>query len=175
MVALKRKPQTIAFVVLIISFLIYSLNLQNITHTTEQVNTKGMGLTEFSTMLFSMLSILTFLNSFPHRKRVNVPMLVIFFGMQGIIVFCDRFYYSKIQARIVAEITAGNNVGKWLADNAYLYKAYKMLDLHTIFVCVTIALVALLPIYSKLLRKINTSIEVEGNEDMKEIEIANEN
>ena len=175
MVALKRKPQTIAFLVLVITFLLYSLNLRNVSDTTAQINTKGMGLTGFATMLFSMLSILTFLNSFPHRKRVNVPMLVTFFIMQGIVIFCDGYYVSSIEKRIALEISSGNDVVAWLAKNAYVYKAYKMLGAHEIFVIVTIALVVLLPVYSKLLKKINTSIEVEGNEGMGEIEIANEN
>ena len=174
MVALKRKPQTIAFIVLVVSFLIYSLNLRNISDTT-QINTTGMGLTGFATMLFSMLSLLTFLNSFPHRKRVNVPMLVLFFIMQGIIIFCDNYYLSKINWRIAGEISAGNDVVAWLAKNAYVYKAYNMLNTHMVFVIVTIALVVLLPLYSKLLRKVKTSIDVEGNENMGEIEIASEN
>jgi len=175
LVALKRKPQTIAFVVLIVSFLIYSLNLRNISDTTAQINTKGMGLTGFATMLFSMLSLLTFLNSFPHRKNVNIPMLVMFFAMQGIILFCDNFYLGKINARIAVEIAGGNDVVSWLAKNMYVYKAYRMLNTHIWFVVATIALVVLLPVYSKLLKKINTSIDVAGNEGMGEIEIANEN
>ena len=174
MVALKRKPQTIAFLVLVITFLIYSLNLRNVSDTTAQIKTTGMGLTGFATMLFSMLSLLTFLNSFPHRKRVNVPMLVLFFIMQGIIIFCEYYYLSKIEWRIAAEISAGNDVVAWLAKNAYVYKAYNMLNTHVICVIVTIALVVLLPGYSKLLKKINTSIDVEGNEGMGEIEIADE-
>ena len=175
MVALKRKPQTIAFIVLVVSFLIYSLNLRNVSDTTAQINTTGMGLTGFATMLFSMLSLLTFLNSFPHRKRVNIPMLVLFFIMQGIIIFCDNYYLSKINWRIAGEISAGNDVVAWLAKNAYVYKAYNMLNTHMVFVIVTIALVVLLPLYSKLLRKVKTSIDVEDNENMGEIEIASEN
>ena len=174
MVALKRKPQTIAFIVLIVSFLIYSLNLRNISDTTAQINTTGMGLTGFATMLFSMLSLLTFLNSFPHRKNVNVPMLVLFFLMQGIIIFCDFYYLSKINWRIANEIAAGNDVVAWLAKNAYVYKAYKMLNTHIGFVIATLALVVLLPVYSKLLKKVKTSIDVAGNEGMGEIEIAGE-
>ena len=175
MVALKRKPQTIAFVMLVITFLLYSLNLRNVSDTTAQINTTGMGLTGFATMLFSMLSLLTFLNSFPHRKNVNVPMLVLFFLMQGIIVFCDEYYLSKINWRIAGEIAAGNDVVAWLVKNAYVYKAYKMLNTHVIFVIATIVLVVLLPVYSKLLKKIKTSIEVEGNEELGEIEIAKDN
>ena len=63
----------------------------------------------------------------------------------------------------------------WLAKNMYVYKAYRMLNTHIWFVVATIALVVLLPVYSKLLKKINTSIDVAGNEGMGEIEIANEN
>ena len=175
MVALKRKPQTIAFIVLVISFLIYSLNLRNISDTTAQINTTGMGLTGFATMLFSMLSLLTFLNSFPHRKKANMPMLVLFFIMQGIIIGCDFYYQSKINWRIAGEIAAGNDVVAWLVKNVYVYKAYNMLKIHVGFVIATLVLVALLPVYSKLLKKIKTSIDVEGNEGMGDIEIAGDN
>lgn len=173
-VALKRKPQTIALVVLVVSFLVYALNLRNISDTTAQINTTGMGLTGFATMLFSMLSFLTFLNSFPHRKKVNIPMLVLFFCMQGIIIFCDNYYLERISARIRSEMEAGNDVGAWLVKNEFIMKAYNMLNTHMIFVIVTVALVALLPVYSKLLRKINTSIDVAGNDEMGAIEISSE-
>ena len=39
---------------------------------------------------------------------------------------------------------------------------------------ITVALVALLPVYSKMLRRINTNIEVEGNSDMGKIDISGE-
>ena len=53
----------------------------------------------------------------------------------------------------------------------YIQEAYDMLGLHMILMIVTAALVALLPVYRKLLKKINTSIAVEYSEDMAEIEI----
>ena len=81
MVALKRKPQTIALIFLAVTFLIYSLNLRMVSDTTARINMKGMGLAGFATMLFSMLSFVCFLNTFPHRKKVNIPMLVIFFAI----------------------------------------------------------------------------------------------
>ena len=46
-----------------------------------------------------------------------------------------------------------------------------MLSLHMILMFVTAALVALLPVYRKLLKKINTSVAVEYSDDMAEIEI----
>ena len=50
----------------------------------------------------------------------------------------------------------------------------KMLNVHRIMLIVGVALVALLPVYSKLLRKINTSIEVAENKDMGTIDISGE-
>ena len=56
-VGLKRKPQTIALIVLVIGFLYYSLNLTQISNTTAKIQGSGMGLCGFVTMLFSMLSL----------------------------------------------------------------------------------------------------------------------
>ncbi|MBR1861287.1 MAG: hypothetical protein IJ796_05450 [Lachnospiraceae bacterium] len=171
MVALKRKPQTIPMIVLIVTFLIYSLNLRIISDTTARINMTGMGLAGFVTMLLSILSFVCFLNAFPHRKPVNVPMLVLFFIMQIIIGVCNRYYLSKITLAIVNE---GAKAADMLKKNLFIAKAYKMLGVHFIFLIITVALVALLPLYSKLLRKIKTSIDVAGNESMGEIEISSE-
>ena len=61
-----------------------------------------------------------------------------------------------------------------LVKNPFILKALKMLNVHFIFIVITVALVALLPLYSKLLRKIKTSIDVAGNDQMGAIEISNE-
>ena len=45
---------------------------------------------------------------------------------------------------------------------------------HRILLIIGAALFALLPVYSKLLRKINTSIEVAENKDMGTIDISGE-
>ena len=46
-----------------------------------------------------------------------------------------------------------------------------MLNAHMVMTIVSAALVALLPVYSKLLRMINTSVAIEDNGDMAQIEI----
>ena len=46
-----------------------------------------------------------------------------------------------------------------------------MLNNHMVMMGISAALVALLPVYSKLLRKINTSVDVEGNDAMAAIEL----
>ena len=74
-VSLKHKPQTIALIMLVITFLYYSLNLTHISDTTAKINRVPMGLCGFIVMLFSILSLVCFLNTFPNRKPVNKPML----------------------------------------------------------------------------------------------------
>ena len=64
-VSLKRKPQNIAMAALVVSFLVYSLNLTSISNTTAKIQGGGMGFTGFCTMLFSILSFVCFLNAFP--------------------------------------------------------------------------------------------------------------
>ena len=49
-----------------------------------------------------------------------------------------------------------------------------MLNVHKVILLASVALVALLPVYSKLLRRINTSIEVADNSGMDAIDISGE-
>ena len=92
LVALKRKPDLIPLIVMVIAFLYYSLNLTQVSNTTALINGPGMGLAEFATMLFSTLSLVCFLNAFPHRKKVNIPMLILMLLMVGGLIYCDMYY-----------------------------------------------------------------------------------
>ena len=91
LVSLKRKPQTIPMLVLAVGFLYYSLNLTHVSNTTAKLQLSGMGLSGFCTMLFSLLSFVCFLNAYPHRKKTNVPMLILMFAMLGILICCDTY------------------------------------------------------------------------------------
>lgn len=170
MVGLKRKPQTIALVVLVVAFLYYSLNLTQISNTTAKVQGPGMGLSGFVTMLFSMLSLVCFMNAFPHRKKVNIPMLVLMFIMIGIIIYCDIYYGG----RITNAITRADNPIDPTGANSYITNAQNMLKVHMIILIIGAGLTALLPVYAPLLKKVNTSIEVAGNDDMGALDLRGE-
>lgn len=165
-VALKHKPQTIPLIMLVITFLYYSLHLTTISDTTAKINIAPMGLCEFVIMLLSMLSLLCFNNSFPHRKPVNKPMLILMFIMLGIIIGADVTYISLINQGLAKN----PNI---VAGNIYIRYAAYYLQIHIILMCVSIALVALLPVYSKLIRKIKTSVEVASGE-MGELELTSQ-
>ena len=166
-VSLKRNPSVIPLLVLLVSFILYSFNLTDVSDTTAKIQGAGMGLSQFCIMLFSLLSMLCMLNAFPRRKKPNIPMIVIMFVMFGIIIFCDIHYRSGI----MAALTRPESPIKLEKATEYIAKAYNMLQTHMILMGVSAALVVLLPFYSKLFRKINTSVTVEDNGAMGNIEI----
>ena len=169
-VSLKRKPQTIPLLVLALAFLVYSLNLTHVSDTTAKIQLSGMGLSGFCTMLFSLLSFVCFLNAFPHRKKVNIPMLVLMFAMLGILIYCDTFYAT----RITEAITRADHPIVVDANTAYIPKAYDVLMAHRVIVVIGALLTALTPVIGKLLRRIDTSLPVEEGAEMKDLHLSNE-
>ena len=166
-VSLKRNPSVIPLLVLLASFILYSFNLTDMSDTTAKIQGAGMGLSQFCIMLFSLLSMLCMLNSFPRRKKPNIAMIVIMFVMFAVIIYCDIHYTGAI----VAAINRAESPIKLEKATEYIANAYNMLNTHMILVGVSAVLVILLPFYSKLLRKINTSVAVEDNGAMGNIEI----
>lgn len=165
-VSLKRKPQNIAMAALVVSFLVYSLNLTSISNTTAKIQGTGMGFTGFCTMLFSILSFVCFINAFPYRKKANVPMLVLMFGMFAIVTGCDWYYLGAISRAITRAESPISPV-----DFPYVAKAQVMLHWHMVLLGVTTLLVITLPVYRKALRKIKTSVDVEDNGRLDAIDI----
>lgn len=182
MVGVKRHPQNIALVVLFASFLTYSLNLTKFSNTTAYINKTPMGLCEFVSMLLSILAMVCFLNSFPKRQKTKWVMVGIMFAMIAAVIAVDIVYYVKvsegIQGRMDEIVSKGGsaaqiaaNIAKFKIDYAYCYQTQDILIAQIALLGVAVLLIALLPVYRPLLKKIKTSIEVEGNEDIEAIEL----
>ncbi len=166
-VSIKRNPQMIPMLMLVASFLVYSLNLTHLSDSTAKIQGAGMGLCQFTMMLLTVLSMVCMLNAFPRRKKANVPMVVLMYVMFAIIILCSVLYANAIN-------TAWSRPENPIVPDAatwYTVEAYMMLWYFRIMIGVTAALVALLPVYSKLLKKIKTSVDVEDNGEMAQIEI----
>ena len=168
LVAIKRRPQMIPLTVLVVAFLVYSLNLMHISDTTAKIQGAGMGLSGFCTMLFSMLSMVCFMNAFPYRKKVNKPMLILMFVMLAVVIYSDVYYLGRIDAAL----TRAANPITITASTLYIAYAQWYIRMHIIILAVAIVLIVLLPVYSKLIRKIKTSVEVTDNGAMGEIELS---
>ena len=102
------------------------------------------------------------------RKITKSDYAEYMYGMFGIIVFCD-FHYRNM---IMAAVTRAESPIVLTETTQYIVDAYNMLGLHMILMGVAAVLVALLPIYSKLLKKINTSVALDYSGDMEAIEIS---
>ena len=167
-VSLKRSPQTIPMLMLLVSFVYFSLNLTDMSNTTAKIQGSGMGLCQFCIMLFSLLSIVCMLNAFPQRKKPVLPMVILMFVMFAIIIYADIHYSNAI----MAALTRAESPIKLDVNTQYIAEAYNMLQTFIVLIGVTAGLVLTLPVYSKWIRKIKTSVEVEGNADMGKIEIS---
>ncbi len=169
-VSLKRTPSTIPLVASVVAFVWYSLNLASISNTTCKINTTNMGQCEFVTMLLSILMMVVFLRCFPKREKPKYIMIGLYYLMAVAQIFCDIVYITRINK----VINSADNPFDVNGADSYILKAQSVMTVHIIILIICAALVALLPIYGRLLKKINTSIDVEGNEDMNAIDLTSD-
>lgn len=169
-VSLKRAPHNIAFLMMIAAFLVYSLNLSSIAKTTTKIMLPNMGLCEFVAMLLSILALVCFLRAFPKREKPKVLMIALIFLMLAVLIFVDVVYYGQI----IKAVTSDRSKIEINAENAFIAVAQNAVIAHIICVVISAVLLATLPLYSKMIRKINTSIDVEDNGEMEVIDISGE-
>ena len=110
------------------------------------------------------------MNAFPYRKKTNVPMLVLMFAMLGIVIFADVYYLNAI----VQAVFYSDTPITVTQETIYIAYAQQYLRIHIVILVVGIVLTLLLPVYSKWLRKIKTSIDVGDNGNMEAIDISSE-
>lgn len=167
-VSLKRSPQNIALAFLAAAFLVYSLNLTSVANTTAKINLPNMGQCEFACMLFSILAFVCFLRAFPKRQKPSVLMITLVYVMLAVLIIVDVVYYNRISEWL------GTGSNQITVETAYIAIAYNVITVHAVLAGITAVLLAALPIYSKLLKKINTSIDVEDNGELDVIDISGE-
>lgn len=174
-VSLKRNPQNIAMVMMLVTYLFYSLNLTNIANTTFYINKPNMGQCEFISMLVGILSFVTFLRSFPRREKPKFVMIILTILMQALTVVCDIIYASRISDWLNDKVNPpqirDTVTGELNDAGRAVFTTQPIVTVHIILLIVTIGLIVLLPVYSKLLKKVNTSINVAGNENMGTIDV----
>ncbi len=169
-VSLKRNPSIIPLLATVASFLFFSLNLASISNTTIRINTFNMGQCEFVGMLLSILSMVVFLRCFPKRQKPKYVMVGLYLLMMAVLIFVDVIYLTRISEALSDPECPFDPAG---ADS-FISTAQNVISVHIILLIVSVGLTVLLPIYGKLIKKINTSIEVEGNEDMAAIDLTSD-
>lgn len=168
-VALKKSPQAIPLVALCVAFLEYSLNLTSISNTTAKLQGANMGLSAFVAMLFMILSFVCMLNAFPKRQKPKIAMMALMVLLYGAVIFADIHYIGRINNELAKSLSDFS-----AAELEYILAAKNTITVHTVLVGVTTLLMLLEPLIARLVKKINTSIEVEGSGNIGNIEIADE-
>ncbi len=158
-VSLKRNPQMIALVFMVITMLVYNLNLTKFSDTISYVNSGAIGLYEFIVTLCSFLSVITYLQAFPRRQNVKKMSIIIVIVMLAISIACEAlFYYQVYFALYKADRTFKPEVIELLKSTQTISMV------HMIMLGVSIVMVLLVPVFKKLLAKINTSITIEESQ-----------
>lgn len=170
LVGLKKNPQLVPLVALCATFLVYSLNLTDISNTTNKIQKPNMGLAAFITMLFMILSFVCMLSAFPKRKKPNIAMIIIMLVLYGIVIGADLVYLDAVSYSFAPDYWKTLS----RADQLNIVSAYNTINTHMLLVGLTVVLVLVEPLIAKLLKKIKTSIDVEGSGNITNIDIADE-
>lgn len=154
-VALKRAPQRIPLAYLLLVSVYFLLALftisQAVSVSAEEKTTPATGICIFIVTLLSILVLVSFLNAFPKRKKPNIFFIVLTFVMIAGMIACDVVYYIQM-----------NNCIMTANDDARIIAGQPYILVHIILLGVGALLFALLPVYSKLLQKINTQVVLES-------------
>ena len=167
LVAIKRNPQAVPLLALTVSFLVFSLNLTDISNTTAKIQGAHMGLAEFVSMLLSILSFVCMFSAFTKRKKPNWIIIALMYVMYIIVILADMHYIGRIEYAL----TRPENP---IEPAQYIYNAQYYLSIHIVTIIITMVTIALEPLFAKLFKMINTSIDVETNGELDAIDISDE-
>ena len=171
-VALKRSPQRIPLIITVITsvlWLIWLFTFSRASYSLQGVS--YLGLVVFATTLLSILVLPLFLNAFPKRKRPSVVFIVLVFVFLAVMIVLDILYYSKIYTFLYIE---ENQSASWIESRPYIGSSLNLAIVHIVLLAISALSLALMPLYTPLIRKINTSKEIAGNDIHEVIDVEDE-
>lgn len=158
-VALKVKPQIIPLLILAITTICFMLFLNNFSKAIyasfNDSRTKATGICVFISTLLSLLVLVSFLNAFPKRKKPNLFFVALVFAMIAGMLACDIVYFVEMKNCIDF-----NGAESSLSQK--VQPGQPCIIAHIVLLGVSAVVFALLPVYSKLIRKIDTSKKLES-------------
>ena len=97
-------------------------------------------------------------------------MVIVMLAFFAIIIGVDVTYYIKVSNGINAEV----DPIKITTKNMFIIEAQQAMIAHIVAMALTSIVVVLEPVLAKLLKKINTSVDVEDNGEIATIDITEE-
>ena len=159
-VYVKRNPSIIPLIFMVISCLVFNLNLEDYSRTTLALLMDTMGLTLFAISLFSYLAIVTYLSAYPKRQKPSYVKIILSILMIAGSIALELYYHHLI----IVKTQTGPAIIQITADKYFILNAMKYSIIHVILLSITLILMLTLPIYSKWIKKINTTIQLEESQ-----------
>ena len=155
-VALKIRPHLIPLVVLLITSVVFMLSLYKysiaIYASYDVEATSATGVCIFISTLLSLLVLVSFLNAFPKRKKPNIFFIVLVGVMIAAMIACDLVYYIQMENCMEQQSSLATDINP----------AQPLALAHVILLGVSSIVFALLPAYTILIRKIDTSVKIDS-------------
>lgn len=202
-VNLKRKPQNIAFVLLLITSVFYLLSLSTLSPgpVTDFSTVSWLGFCIFVNALFSILVLVLYLGIFPKypkvnkktgkKRRINIAMIVLTAIFLAVMVAMDIWYYTILvntmsgnEAIFFSSAAEAQKYQQYLSEGfdvttldgntsarSYLITSLHITIAHIVLVAITAILIATLPLYKRLILKINTAKKIESGAANMELDI----
>lgn len=160
-VALKRKPNVIPLLFFVITSVAYLLTLGSFSQAAlvKYPNGQLLGFPVFVNVLLSLLIVVLHMNAFPKRsKKISIPNYVLVYVFAAIMVAMDVVYYIKLNEVIAADTGATGVL------DSVLITSLNMSIAHIVLLGISLIVLATLPLYKKLIMKINTSKTLEASQ-----------
>ncbi len=173
-VALKRSPQSIVLFALFVTTALWLIWLFTFSRNIDKNNAvEWCGLVVFVNTLVSVLIIALFGSAFPKRKKANIVFIVLLFVFMAILITCDVLYYVEMDKYLHASQADGGAgyLPNDFAMHPYMEQSLTLAIAHIVLVGIDALLLATLPLYKKLINKINTRKVVESTEIKEVIDV----
>ncbi len=150
-VSLKRRPQNIPLVMLVICCFLYTFNLTAHSNASIYVSSRVVALYVFIITLATMLTIFSFVNVYARKKRRWLMRIVVYLLIAVQIALGIAYYQVMYH-----EVFLRENPVPLTLDIA---NSMNGTVTHLAALMLTLLAIVLLPVYSRLLNKIDTSME----------------
>lgn len=176
-VKLKRRPMNIGLFVLAISTAVILFSLGSISQLAKgsQYSQHLQGLCVFIDVLFGILVLLLYMNTFPKRsKKPKIVMYVLTIVFMAVLIGLDLYLYIRWGMNREQDFK-GNLTASYIENlNSFYFNAVNGVLAHAILVFISCLLMVLSPVIGKLLNKINTNVDLEESQLKNEIEVEEE-
>jgi hypothetical protein len=169
-VNLKRNPQRIPLFFMVIVSALWLIWLFTFSQTVYRIpGVNWIGVSVFVITLLEILVLALFSSAFPKRKKPNIVFIVLLFVFMALIVFFDVLYYHQVYDFV---FTQGKLNAEALAMFPCVESSLSLAIAHIILIGICALLLATLPLYSKLIMKINTKKVVDSNDIKENIDVS---